>query len=62
MRKMSEIRYIWVLALLVVFTVFLVAPDGAKAAEKFRLKWGHYLAAGPFLEVEQNFAKKIQER
>jgi TRAP-type C4-dicarboxylate transport system substrate-binding protein len=62
MRKMSEIRCIWILALLVVLTVFLVAPDDAKAAKKFRLKWGHYLAAGPFLEVEQNFAKKIQER
>jgi len=62
MRKIREIRYIWVLALLAVLTVFLVAPDGAKAAKKYRLRWGHYLAAGPFLQVEQNFAKKIEER
>jgi len=46
----------------VVVAVLLVTPTWARAQEQFKLRWGHYLAQGPFLEVEQDFAKKIQER
>lgn len=51
---------IWTLALSVVIIFFLAGT--ALAKEQFKLRWGHYLAKGPFLEVEQDFAKKIEER
>lgn len=35
---------------------------GAVQAQEFHLRWGHYLAQGPFLEVEEQFAKRIEER
>ncbi len=41
---------------------FLAVTGWAQAAEEFKLRWGHYLAKGPFLEVEQEFARKIEER
>jgi TRAP-type C4-dicarboxylate transport system substrate-binding protein len=44
----------------VVLILFLAGT--ALAKEQFKLRWGHYLAKGPFLEVEQDFAKKIEER
>lgn len=34
----------------------------AAAQDEVTLRWGHYLPNSPFLEVEQNFAKKIEER
>ena len=34
----------------------------ALAQDEVTLRWGHYLPNSPFLEVEQNFAKKIEER
>lgn len=40
----------------------LVAAGGAQAQEEIKLRWGHYLAKGPFLQVEQDFADKIAER
>ena len=40
----------------------LVIACGAQAQDKIKLRWGHYLAKGPFLQVEQDFAKKIEER
>lgn len=40
----------------------LVGSGLTQAAEEFRLRWGHYLGKGPFLEVEQQFAQKIEER
>ena len=52
---------VWVLALSVVLVVFLVGTVSAKE-KTFKLRWGHYLAKGPFVEVEQDFAKKIEER
>lgn len=62
LKEVAEMKHrVWVLALLVVLIVFLVAPASAKE-EKFKLRWGHYLAGGPFLEIEENFAKKIEER
>ncbi len=42
--------------------VGLAASGWAQAAEEFRLRWGHYLGKGPFLEVEQEFARKIEQR
>jgi TRAP-type C4-dicarboxylate transport system substrate-binding protein len=32
------------------------------SAAEFNLRWGHYLGKGPFLEIEMDFAKKIEER
>lgn len=34
----------------------------ALAQDEVTLRWGHYLPNSPFLEVEQNFAKKIEDR
>jgi TRAP-type C4-dicarboxylate transport system substrate-binding protein len=31
-------------------------------AQQFRLRWGHYLADGPFLQYEKDYARKIEER
>ncbi|ETX30333.1 TRAP transporter substrate-binding protein DctP [Roseivivax isoporae] len=35
---------------------------GAAQAQEFRLNWGHYLANGPFLEVEDEFIAAVEER
>lgn len=36
--------------------------SGSAVAQDFKLRWGHYLGKGPFLEVEQKFAEAIEER
>lgn len=36
--------------------------SSALAQDEVTLRWGHYLPNSPFLEVEQTFAKKIEER
>ena len=36
--------------------------SGAAMAAEFNLRWGHYLGKGPFLEVEQDFARQIEKR
>lgn len=36
---------------------------GAAAAQaKFQLRWGHYLPDGPFLQLEKEFAAKVEKR
>lgn len=35
---------------------------GAAQAQEFRLNYGHYLNDSPFLKVEQDFAKAVEER
>ena len=35
---------------------------GWAGAQEHRLRMGHYLAKGPFLEVEDEFARKVEER
>jgi len=32
------------------------------SAQTFNLRFAHYLSKGPFLEVEENFAKRVEER
>lgn len=40
-----------------------VALTGSAAtAQEFRLNFGHYLSNSSFVEVEQNFAKRVEER
>jgi TRAP-type C4-dicarboxylate transport system substrate-binding protein len=39
----------------------LMSASVTSAAE-FNLRWGHYLGKGPFLDIEIDFAKKIEER
>ena len=34
----------------------------AASAQEFKLRWGHYLPNSPFVQVEKDFAKKIEER
>ena len=46
-------------------SAFLVAlgsavADLAVAQTEIRLRWGHYLADGPFLQLEKEFARKIE--
>jgi len=35
---------------------------GAVSAQTYNLRFAHYLPKGPFLEVEENFAKRVEER
>ena len=35
---------------------------GAVAQQKFTLRWAHYLPKGEFLEVEEAFAKRVEQR
>ena len=52
---------IWVftLCMLLVLSWAVAVPA---ADQKFKLRMGHYLAKGPFVAPEENFAKKIEER
>ena len=52
---------IWVLALCVLLILSFTVTTTA-TAKNFKLRWGHYLAKGPFVEVEENFAKAIEKR
>ncbi len=45
-----------------IIAVALAAAGAASAAETFKLRWGHYLGKGPFLEVEQKFAQSVEQR
>jgi TRAP-type C4-dicarboxylate transport system substrate-binding protein len=54
------IRKILLIPLLAAFAC-LTAAASAGAAE-FNLRWGHYLGKGPFLDIEMDFARKIEER
>lgn len=40
----------------------LSVAGAAQADAEFKLRWGHYLANSPFLKVEQDFTKAIEER
>lgn len=40
----------------------VLATAGATQAAEFTLRWGHYLGKGPFLQIEQKFARTIEER
>ncbi|MDP6709566.1 MAG: hypothetical protein QF893_24775, partial [Alphaproteobacteria bacterium] len=40
----------------------VMASGWAQAEAEFKLRWGHYLGKGPFLEIEQKFAEAIEER
>jgi TRAP-type C4-dicarboxylate transport system substrate-binding protein len=39
-----------------------VGVSFAASAQEFKLRWGHYLPNSPFVQVEKDFAKKIEER
>lgn len=45
-----------------VLAVSAAAVAGAAQAEEIKLRWGHYLPDSGFVQVEKNFAKKIEER
>ena len=40
----------------------LTLTAAAMAQPKFLLRWGHYLPDGPFLQLEKDFAAKIEKR
>jgi TRAP-type C4-dicarboxylate transport system substrate-binding protein len=40
----------------------VAVPTAGQAQTNFTLRWAHYLASGPFLEVEEDFAKRVEER
>lgn len=42
--------------------VAVLVTASVSSAADFNLRWGHYLGKGPFLDVEMDFAKKIEER
>lgn len=39
-----------------------LAPTLATAQAEYNLRWAHYLPDGPFLEIENGFAKRVEER
>lgn len=49
-------------ALLVAMGVGVTTSAVAQAQPEFRLRWGHYLPDGPFVQLEKEFARKIEER
>jgi len=40
----------------------LTLANAAMAQPKYVLRWGHYLPDGPFLQIEKDFAAKIEKR
>jgi len=40
----------------------LAVSGSAFAQAQYKLRWGHYLADGPFLQLEKDYAKRIEER
>ena len=40
----------------------VLAAATTASAQEFKLRWGHYLGKGPFLEMEQKFARAIEKR
>lgn len=40
----------------------LAMSGSAALAQEFRLNYGHYLSNSPFVKVEQDFAKRVEER
>ncbi len=44
------------------FVACAMAAGALPAQDTFKLRWGHYLGKGPFLEVEQAFARRIEEQ
>jgi len=40
----------------------LALSGAAFAQAKYHLRWGHYLADGPFVQLEKDFASKIEKR
>ena len=39
-----------------------VAAGDAAAQAKYNLRWGHYLADSPFVQLEKDFANEIEKR
>jgi len=48
--------------LLSVLGVFGLAAGEAAAQAKYNLRWGHYLADSPFVQLEKDFANDIEKR
>jgi TRAP-type C4-dicarboxylate transport system substrate-binding protein len=40
----------------------LAVAGAASAQAKYQLRWGHYLADGPFVQLEKDYAAKIEKR
>jgi TRAP-type C4-dicarboxylate transport system substrate-binding protein len=45
-----------------VITASVLFTANVVQAEEFKLRWGHYLPNSAFVQVEKDFAKKIEER
>lgn len=39
-----------------------LAAAGTACAQQFPLRWGHYLADGPFVQLEKDYAAKVEKR
>ena len=48
--------------LLSVFGALGLAAGDAGAQAKYNLRWGHYLADSPFIQLEKDFANEIEKR
>ncbi len=57
---MNVFKKVWQPA--VAGVVGLMLAGSVAAQPKFQLRWGHYLADSPFVQLEKDFAKRIEER
>lgn len=48
------------IAKLMAIVAFAMATGASQAQDTIKLRWGHYLGKGPFLEVEQQFATQME--
>lgn len=55
-------RFLSILKPALAGAIGLAVAGGAMAQAKFNLRWGHYLPDGPFLQLEKDFAKRVEER
>ena len=46
----------------ITLTAAAVAITTAAQSQEFKLRWGHYLPNSAFVQVEKDFAKKIEQR
>ena len=55
-------RMITMISAMAFLALAVVVASGSGQAQEFKLRWGHYLPNTPFVQIEKDFATKINER
>ena len=55
-------RFLSILKPAIAGAIGLAIAGGAMAQAKYQLRWGHYLPDGPFLQLEKDFANRVEQR